>query len=149
VPITIYPFSCKDNHRRKHRVVAGAGFDDRDPFRGPVLSLLCFLPRISVMNPPVHPTVPDLVGNRQSASRPSPWLGAWPAGLSGGTPVGIPRARTPLSGSPTITRLTAPLPVEPRPNFLLPILSAPTLCHYLGQHWMSLRYLGSGRWWNT
>jgi hypothetical protein len=59
-----------------------------------------------------------------------------------------PRAGTPLSRSPTITRSPAPLPVEPRPDFLPPISNAPALCHYLGQHSMSWRYLGSGRWRN-
>jgi hypothetical protein len=86
--------------------------------------------------PPVHPTALDLVGNWQSASRLSPWLGSWPAGPSGRTPVGIParapRARTPLPRSPTITRSPAPLPVEPRPDFLPPISSAPALRHHLG-----------------
>jgi hypothetical protein len=59
-----------------------------------------------------------------------------------------PRGRTPLSQSPTITRSPAPLPVEPRPDFLPPISSTHALRHYIGQHSMSWRYLGSGRWRN-
>jgi hypothetical protein len=63
------------------------------------------------MNPPVHPTGLDSCGL-------SPWLGSWPAGLSGRTPVDIPaRAPRPLSRSPTITRSRAPLPVEALPDF--------------------------------
>jgi hypothetical protein len=59
-----------------------------------------------------------------------------------------PRARTPLPRSPTITRSPAPLPVEPRPDFLPRIWSIPALCYHLGQHSMSLRCLGSRSWRN-
>jgi hypothetical protein len=47
-----------------------------------------------------------------------------------------PRARTPLARSPTITRFKAPLPVEPRPDFLPTTPGAPALCHHLRQHSM-------------
>jgi hypothetical protein len=101
-----------------------------------------------VMNPPVHPTSLGLVGNWQLlvafllrlACRPflplCPYAGRHP------------RARTLLSRSPTITRSPAPLPVEPRPDFLPPISSAPALRHHLGKHSMSLRSLGSRSWRN-
>jgi hypothetical protein len=82
------------------------------------------------MNPPVHPTSLGLVGNwqllvalllrlacRQYARR-------------------HPRARNPLARSPTITRFWAPLPVEPRPDFLRTTPRAPTLRHHLRQHLM-------------
>jgi hypothetical protein len=97
------------------------------------------------MNPPVHPTSLGLVGNWQLlvafllrlACRPlRPYAGRHP------------RARTPLSRSPTITRFRAPLPVEPRPDFLPTSPRAPALRHHLGQHSMSLRCLGSRSWRN-
>jgi hypothetical protein len=99
------------------------------------------------MNPPIHPTSLGAVGNWQLLVAFLLHLACRPSGLSGRTPVGIP-ARAPLARSSTITRSPVPLPVEPRPNFLPPIWSAPALRHHLGQHSISLRCLGSRSWRN-
>jgi hypothetical protein len=91
------------------------------------------------MNPPVHATSLGLVGNWQLLVAFPFRLACWPSGLSGRTPVGIP-TREPrslghqrsLARSSTITRFRAPLPVEPRPDFLPTTPRAPALRHHLG-----------------